>query len=93
MNARDLDLTSYSLYVLSVGRPNPYETVRNVGVLTLSPSGGPAIRSGARREDPHVLDGLICQIRTSRAFWPPSAQTPARERDLHRPSRSTIFGR
>jgi hypothetical protein len=25
--------------------------------FTLSPSGGPAARSGARREDPQVLDG------------------------------------
>jgi hypothetical protein len=28
------------------------------GGITLSPSGGPAVRSGARREDPRVLDGL-----------------------------------
>jgi len=25
----------------------------------LSPTGGPAVRSGARREDPQVLDGLV----------------------------------
>jgi hypothetical protein len=34
-------------------------TGRSSGI-TLSPSGGPAVRSGTQPDDPHVLDGLNC---------------------------------
>jgi hypothetical protein len=40
--------------------------------ITLSPSGGPAVRSGARREDPQVLDGLFAaQIAPAGTYAPP----------------------
>lgn len=35
-----------------------------------SPSDGPAVRSGERREHPQVLDGLTTKIRTFRSFRP-----------------------
>jgi hypothetical protein len=40
--------------------------------ITRSPSGGPAVRSGARRDDPQVLDGLMRTRRASRQFRPSS---------------------
>ena len=38
--------------------------------ITRSPSGGPAVRSGARRDDPQVLDGLMRTRRAFRQFRP-----------------------